>query len=426
MRKFKAILLSCAAAVVGFVGYSAITGGTIFAAETAECGANSIITCGAMSSDQLKAKYAANENDLQAIYAHYGITAADVANSTNVKTGYVNPDGTITVDGKVVATGAISVGRTNETGSTAVKIGGSTVYQGSGRVHSPLSAFIFTDANGTFKAAIIKVCGNPVIGTPVVVKKPVYTCDSLTASADKNKVTFTTKATAKDGATITGYAYDFGDSTAVLKTNTATASHSYSKAGTYTAKITVSFNVEGADTASQTDACTVSVTIAPVMVSACNIETGVVGPVDESKIDNVKYTTDSSKCTKVEYCDTTTKTHVTVTEANKKPSYTTDMSKCKTTVCRLSDKTVVSIEDADYQKDKTAHTTNLDKCKDEPVVVTQTPTPKPTPTPVATTPAPAPVVQLPQTGPVDAIGSGLGLGALTLAGYYYFTSRKML
>lgn len=400
MSKYKQILVACAVAVAGVVGGSIIMSGESLASETPECGANSIIKCGAMTASDLKAKYAANADDLKAIYRHYGITASDIANSGSVKTGYVNPDGTITVGGKVIATDAISVGRTVQSGGTAVKIGGSTVYQGSGRVHSSLSAFIFTDADGNFKAAIIKVCGNPVIAKPVVVKKPVYRCDSLAATIRKSTVSLTTAATAKDGASISKYTYDYGDGSDKDVAG-ATTTHTYAKAGTYTITVVVTFTVKtGSDTSTKTDSCQKEITIKPVMANACDISTGVYGPVEEDKIDDIHYTLVQEKCTKVRYCDTTTKTYVTVTEADKKASYTTDLSQCLTNVCRVSDKVTLAVSTTELQNNSGSYSEDLSKC-------------------TTTT-----VVELPKTGPADIIGGGLGAGALTVAGYYYFMSRR--
>lgn len=70
----------------------------------------------------------------------------------------------------------------------------------------------------------------------------VLTCESLTFTKQDKTYTFTGKASAKN-TTITDYAFDFGDGgTKAVPTSatTATASHTYSKPGTYTAFVTVS------------------------------------------------------------------------------------------------------------------------------------------------------------------------------------------
>lgn len=399
MSKFKQVLAAAGIAVLGFVGYNIVQGDNTLAAETVECGDNSIIRCGAMTAGELKTKYAANDRDTQAIFTHYGITAADIENSQNAKTGYVNPDGTVVVDGKVVATGAYSVGRNVQSGGTAVKItDNTTVYEGQGRVHSTLSAYVFFNADGSFKAAIIKVCGNPVKATAVPV--PVYKCDTLKADKiSRNEYKFTTTATAKNGATIKGYTYAFGDGSTENGNNVIT--HTYAKAGTYTASVTVKVEVDGKLVNAPGD-CKVTVPVEPEMVKACEIKTGVITNVDKEKIDNVTYTNDLSKCDKAKYCDTVTKTFVTVIPSQKKDTYTTDYEKCKVTVCDTTTKTIVTIDNDVFKKDTSGrYTEDQSKCAE-------------------------PVVELPRTGVAEYLGGGLGAGALSLAGYYYFASRRLL
>lgn len=102
--------------------------------------------------------------------------------------------------------------------------------------------FVFFNKDGTYKA-IIKVCGNPVPATPVKPKpKPVYKCDSLTANAiSRTEYEFTTAATAKDGASIVNYTYNFGDGKTA--TTGKTTRHAYATPGTY--KVTVKSEREG-------------------------------------------------------------------------------------------------------------------------------------------------------------------------------------
>ncbi len=401
MNKLRLIIVAAAVAVVGLAGYNIVQGDSVAAAEVVECGDNSVIRCGTMSADELKTKYAADEADLQAIYTHYGISASDIANSSSAKTGYVSPDGNVTVAGKVVATGMYSVGRTLQSGGTAIKITDTTtVYEGQGRVHSTLSAFVFFNTDGSFKAAIIKVCGNPVKATPVPVVKPVYSCDTLTADKiSRNKYNFTTTASAKDGATITGYTYNFGDGTTQSGTNAI--EHSYSQAGTYTITVTVQIDVDG-QVQNVAGDCKVKVKVEPEMAQACEIATGIISQVDKQKIDNVAFTTDLTKCDIARYCDIVTKTYVTVLPSQKKDTYTTDYGQCKLSVCDTVTKTIVLIDSATVKNDTTGrYTDDQSKCVVAPPV-------------------------LPHTGVAEMLGGGFGAGALTLAGYYYFISRKML
>lgn len=71
--------------------------------------------------------------------------------------------------------------------------------------------------------------------------QPAVICDALSAKAvagSRNKIAFTAKATAKNGAVINGYTYTFGDGNKV-DTDKATVEHEYAKAGTYKATVQV-------------------------------------------------------------------------------------------------------------------------------------------------------------------------------------------
>jgi hypothetical protein len=119
------------------------------------------------------------------------------------------------------------------------------------------------------------------------------------------------------------------------------------------------------------------------------------------------HTEDLVECDKLKVCDTETKKIITISKNDMKSTYTEDLSNCDTQVCRISDKTVVTISDEEYQKNKDKYTTDMDKCKGTPV---------PIPT--------EHVIELPKTGLGEMLGGGLGAGALTLAGYYYWISRR--
>lgn len=141
-------------------------------AESRECGDNAIIRCGAMSASELKSEYAKNDRGLKKIYDYYGISAGDIAASGAAKIGQVHTNGEVTVNGKVVATNAQTVGRSGALGGKKINANGVIVYQGPDRLKSTLSAFVFFNADGSFKSAAIKVCGNPVKATPKPVNKP--------------------------------------------------------------------------------------------------------------------------------------------------------------------------------------------------------------------------------------------------------------
>ncbi|MEO8691769.1 MAG: hypothetical protein ABI397_03220 [Candidatus Saccharimonas sp.] len=123
---------------------------------------------------------------------------------------------------------------------------------------------------------------------------------------------------------------------------------------------------------------TVNKTCTPPKVQACNIATKTIETVDKSKIDNVHYTTDLSKCT-------ATKT---------------------VKACNLDTKTIETVEQSKI--DNVHYTTDLTKCASTPV------------TPPTTPPV------LPHTGITDGILNVLGAGTLVATVGMYIASRRNL
>jgi len=91
---------------------------------------------------------------------------------------------------------------------------------------------------------------------------PVYTCDALTAElVSENQYKFNGKATAKNGATIKNYIFDFGDSSTKTVTNPIGILHTYAETGaTYTARLKVAFKVSGSTKTVTSNTCKVSIT----------------------------------------------------------------------------------------------------------------------------------------------------------------------
>jgi PKD repeat protein len=123
---------------------------------------------------------------------------------------------------------------------------------------------------GTTKEVTSEHCRTTVTVTP----PPVYTCDDLTKQTiSRTIVAFTGSATAKDGAVITNYHFDFGDghSTNVPSGKSSeTRRHEYTKAGTYNAQLTVTFKVDGKTYQKAGPQCAVKVTIQPNPVYSCD------------------------------------------------------------------------------------------------------------------------------------------------------------
>jgi len=400
-------------------------GGAVSAAEERECGTNSIITCGTMTSAELKQKYAENKGDLQAIFSHYNISAADIASSDQVKTGFVNPDGTVTVDGKVVATNAETAGRKADLGGSAVKINDTTtVYQGGDRLESPLSAFVFMK-DGEFKSAVIKVCGNPVVAKPVEKPKPAATCKEIQREKiSRTESRYTAVATVTNGATIKSYDFIFTNErgetiTKTTVTTTATTAKTgvvKLETGTYTLKVVVHTSL--GDISS--DACSLKIIIEAVPdkdIEVCRLEDKKWMTVKETEYNanKSKYSTNKADCDTKKVCVIAEKVwkDVTLSEIAKNPSkYSDKAADCETpkpvvtmkSVCRLSDKQWIEITESAFNSAPAGtYSTVREDCQVKGEVKT-----------------------LASTGPVEAALSLAGVSSLAGAGYYYSASRRAI
>jgi len=134
-----------------------------------DCDSNAVIRCGARNFDELQTRY--SQPDVAEIFSSFGISDQDIANirSTAVE-GQVTRGGDVIVNDQVVAKDAMTAGRQNIAGSTAMTSNGVTFFRRPPSVSflsSSEPAFVVMDG-GTFKFAIIASCGNPVIATPVV------------------------------------------------------------------------------------------------------------------------------------------------------------------------------------------------------------------------------------------------------------------
>jgi hypothetical protein len=111
--------------------------------------------------------------------------------------------------------------------------------------------------------AIMRSCGNLVtdkLPTPV---QPDYSCDELTAKLiSGNQYKFSGSATAKNGASVKSYEFDFGDGTNKTSTNPNNVLHTYaSKDAKYTARLSVNFKVNGDSKTASSNACTANITV---------------------------------------------------------------------------------------------------------------------------------------------------------------------
>ncbi len=168
----KKTAIVAAVVVLGIAG-GAVAGIKTVTAERADCDGNAVMYCGAYDLGTLKSKYASSAST-RAIYAASPFRISSdafygAANSNGFVNGYVNRNNTITVNGRVVATNAVTAGRQYIPGSSKMNIPGVTAYTRPPSVsfkQASLQAYIKLDAQGKFQFAIIKACGNPATGTP--------------------------------------------------------------------------------------------------------------------------------------------------------------------------------------------------------------------------------------------------------------------
>lgn len=387
MDKFKKIGIAIS---LGF----AMLGGIWLASPSQAAGCNSfnVVYCGTHSMSELQTAYSRTE--IKELYKEWYVTETMVQGGSNMREGVVDANGNITVDGRVVATNAITVqskaGTRQPQPQRSYKTSnGYTYYQyttGQSFVDGPKSYNIYAwfDNNGSFITGVIKDCGNPVWGNPTTPPaKPALTCDALQVTEiSRNTFKFSVKATAKGGASITSYTYNFGDNN-IKTTNSSEIQYTYAKEGSYTVTITVNGKETG-EVKRQNPNCQKTVTVKPEpKMIVCDLNTKKYPTeIKESEFDKSKHSKNPNDCKEVP-----AKITVCVIEEGGK-KYTKEIKK--------------------EEFNEKIHKTNLDECK-------ETPTPTPTPSP-----------ELPKTGASDAIMSALGLGGLTTATIAYIASRRQM
>lgn len=252
------IVSAFAVAMVSAVGIGSATKQFGFAAS--DCDNNAILRCGAQTPSEFIGDVRSNngntQSDLKTIYADgtvSGLSESEYDRFKNTaKMGVVYKDGRVVVDGQTVMEGANSMGR-QSFGNPArkpISIGGKTYYYSSTQVSfasgtTSIPVMVMFDDNGVAETVIMTACGNPVWGTK---KTPEYDCKALNKKeVAKDTYDFSTTVHVANNASVNKVVYDFGDGTpAVTKTNPAeVVRHKYEKAGTWTAKVTVHFNVPG-------------------------------------------------------------------------------------------------------------------------------------------------------------------------------------
>jgi hypothetical protein len=137
-----------------------------------DCDNNAVIMCGALSTNEIQSKYN-SQSQVQTVFHNFGITHIDVGNlDSTAVSGKVTKGGRVLVGDTEVATGAMTAGMQNITGSQKEVKNGVTYYVRSPSVsfnQSSLPAFVVMK-DGQFAFAVIASCGNPVKATPVAKK----------------------------------------------------------------------------------------------------------------------------------------------------------------------------------------------------------------------------------------------------------------
>lgn len=194
-------------AAVAVVAAASVVGLTVLPAqaERPDCDNNAVLYCGAYDVGTLMNKYNSSSS-ARSIYASspFGISNSEFKSLSNgYVEGYVTRNNTVYAGGKLVATGAVTAGRSYIPGSS--KLPGASGYYRAPSVsfkQYSLSAFVKLDSNGRFMFAVIKACGNPVTGRPSTpAPKPSFEIEKKVKLAYTNDQ-FQENITVKTGARV--------------------------------------------------------------------------------------------------------------------------------------------------------------------------------------------------------------------------------
>ena len=249
-------------------------------AEQRDCDSNAVIRCGVGSPSELNNKYDSQSN-VKHVFTHFGISSAEINSlGSNYKTGYVTKDGRVIVDGKTVATNAMTAGRQNMAGSTKVTKSGTTLYTRPPSVsftQDRLNAYVVMK-DGSFQFAVLTSCGNPVKATPVAKEAPPKakapqpappitpakvessaSCRLLQVEIREDRQVNAKLFADTENATVIRYRIDFGDGTVSDNQN---VTNKYQADGTYTITGTVTVkHADGREETITSETCKQQITI---------------------------------------------------------------------------------------------------------------------------------------------------------------------
>ncbi len=416
----------------------AISGGVLlsqrgFSAEAAGCKTNDIIPCGVSSAQDTVNKINQNApGDLNKIYPAYlpGFSTADLAQAVE---GISHKNGTITVNGKVVATNAVSIGRNAKSSSTPVNLGGKTYHESSSQtvfLSDSLPSLVVMKG-GVFQYAIIKGCGNPEKGTPT--EKPATAkCDGLTSKKiSRNEYQFDASASVTGNAKIIKYVFttDDGQTKEVpTESGTASANFTFAKEGMHTVKVQVVANVNGQPQTIDGAACQTKVPVEAAPVAECvSLSASIITTGQRNYRFTLTYRAEggaklesadfdfgdgqTEKGLKPSNATTVTKDH----EYAKKGNYTAIATLHFNIAGKVEDKKCqVPLNVPEKPCEDNPNTPQCNPCPTNPNVVNGSQECGQAPP------------QLPATGPVELIGGTLGASGLAGAGYYFRNSRRKL
>lgn len=439
MRKFLRSKLMIATAVFGSFAFAFAAVQTVAAASIEDCSDNSIIRCGVSSPADLIKKIKANDpNDLKAIYNDFKISSDYYdAFAKDAKVGTAYKNGNIVVDGQIVAKNAWSLGRDSKSYSNNYKIGDKTYHASHATdvfARDSMPVFVWFNSEGVMVAAILQPCANPMRGELV---RPTYKCQELkreAVSGKKNTYRFSTVAPVTNNAVVSKVVYDFGDgSSKVTKTKPSDAvTHTYTKAGTFTAKVTVYVKLPGGkEVVANGNGCAQQVTVKekvkeeekpPVVVKAADWECTQLTATPQTQNDSsygytlrASASMTNSRLVKADFDfgDGSATNGVTPASADSNTvsaNHTYTQAKAYTAKATLY---FEATDDADAQGKSTSVSCQTTFTITKPVVLAT----------VTTTPSAPPT--LPAAGAAGAVGLFGGASVLGTLGYRWRASRKL-
>jgi hypothetical protein len=240
-------LTIAAAFVVALAGAVSLGQATKQTTHAADCSTNAILRCGVSNPNNFIDRVAANDQNTQGVYAGFGLDGVDYARfRSEAKQGIANRNGTIVVDGRVVATDAWSIGRSKKAHSwnwNGFWADSATVVN-----RSDIPVMVLFDENGAMEFAVMYDCGNPTTGNVI---HPSFECKSLSKSpvtGEKDTYMFTVDAPASNGATVARVVYNFGDGTTETRSDLNGVKHKFTRPGNFTVTVSVTFNLPGGKT----------------------------------------------------------------------------------------------------------------------------------------------------------------------------------